>query len=411
MRRDAYHLLADRLRELILDGTLPPGRSLPPLRDLCSELGFPDYGLATARRATQELAAEGLVVIFPRSGVRVIGPKEETLQLRPGGKIGVVMAEIGDSFTRRVLEGILEEVTDRPDPYMVTVAYSSGQPPMEARNIRALIEDGVQGLIILPSHPTANEDLILWANSQVPVVFCDRRTESLDFPFIRHDHSQGGYACAMHLLRDAKHGVDATDRGSVRRILVINDREASSLSERIEGVRNAFFEWSNRFPKMNWKFDVLFPSPKAPKFTNDAAIDTVHQILMDAAPWWNPKMDVEKLPAYERQRLGQSLAPYGIVYCHEKLSIPAVDYLRDIGIQIPQELLVVSFDDIVARSRQLTSMRQVPRDLGADSVKVLIDRIQGLPRDRRRETPRPVRLVVRESTGGLPERQTSQNKI
>lgn len=410
MKRDAYHLLADRLRELILDGTLPPGRALPPLRDLCAELGFPNYGLATARRATQELAAEGLVVILPRSGVKVIGPKEEKLQVRPGGKIGVVMAEIGDSFTRRILEGILEEITDRPDPYMATIAYSSGQPALEARNIRALVEDGVQGLIVLPTHPTANEDILLWANSQVPVIFCDRRTESLDFPFIRHDHYQGGYACAMHLLRDAKHGATATDRGSVRRIFVVNDREASSLSERIEGLRNAFYEWSNRFPKMNWKFEVIFPAPRTAKFSHEAAIDTVHQILQDAAAWWNPSMGVEKLAPFERQRLGQSLAPYGVVFCHEKLSIPAVDYLRDIGIQIPDELIVASFDDIVARSRQLTSMRQVPRDLGADSVKVLIDRIQGLPRDRRRETPRPVRLVVRESTGGLPERQTSQNK-
>lgn len=71
-------LLADRLRELILRGTLAQGELLPPERSLVQETGL---SRGSVREALRVLEAEGLVEIIRgrTGGTRVAAPKRAAL--------------------------------------------------------------------------------------------------------------------------------------------------------------------------------------------------------------------------------------------------------------------------------------------------------------------------------------------
>jgi DNA-binding FadR family transcriptional regulator len=72
-RRPVYEQVADRLRESILSGELPPGSALPPERELSERFGV---GRTTVREALRSLQTRGLAVATgPTSPLRVVAPE------------------------------------------------------------------------------------------------------------------------------------------------------------------------------------------------------------------------------------------------------------------------------------------------------------------------------------------------
>jgi DNA-binding FadR family transcriptional regulator len=75
-----YELVADRLKNLILDGTYPPGAKLPAERFLASSLAV---GRATVREAIAELVNQGIIETRRNSGSYVL---QEAVEVIRGGK-------------------------------------------------------------------------------------------------------------------------------------------------------------------------------------------------------------------------------------------------------------------------------------------------------------------------------------
>jgi GntR family transcriptional regulator, rspAB operon transcriptional repressor len=75
-RQTLAESITGRLRQLILDGQLPPGQALRPA-DLAPRLGV---SVMPVREALRILEAEGLVTFRPRIGARVAEIKEEDVE-------------------------------------------------------------------------------------------------------------------------------------------------------------------------------------------------------------------------------------------------------------------------------------------------------------------------------------------
>src|SRR5215471_4004783 len=68
-RRPIYQQVADGIKALIARGELPEGASLPPVRQLASDLGV---NLNTVAIAYRELQSEGLIAVRHGSGAVVL---------------------------------------------------------------------------------------------------------------------------------------------------------------------------------------------------------------------------------------------------------------------------------------------------------------------------------------------------
>ncbi|QQS11021.1 MAG: GntR family transcriptional regulator [Rhodospirillales bacterium] len=142
-----------RLREMIVDGTLPPGQSLNE-RLLCAELGVSRTPL---REALRWLAGEGLVTMPANRGAVVADPTAEELRCAfdvlgalegLSGELACVHATPLDLEALRALGGTMQTAFERDDPPAYDQAYrdlhdrldtAAGNP--ELTRIRRALED------------------------------------------------------------------------------------------------------------------------------------------------------------------------------------------------------------------------------------------------------------------------------
>ena len=84
---------------------------------------------------------------------------------------------------------------------------------------------------------------------------------------------------------------------------------------------------------------------------------------------------------------------------NDELALGVLERARDAGIDVPRELAITGWDDIMAaRWAGLTTVRQPMRELGAFAARILDRRITDPAGKRRHEVLR-TELVVRTSCG------------
>jgi LacI family transcriptional regulator len=96
--------------------------------------------------------------------------------------------------------------------------------------------------------------------------------------------------------------------------------------------------------------------------------------------------------------------PTALIVINDLLAIGAMRAARDLGLQVPKDLSLASYDDILVAKYlvpRLTTVSKDPVRLGREGVKLLLARIQE-PSGPRQTVNIPARLIIRESTGPAP---------
>jgi LacI family transcriptional regulator len=109
--------------------------------------------------------------------------------------------------------------------------------------------------------------------------------------------------------------------------------------------------------------------------------------------------------AMTRDLTDQDAWPEAFVCESDEVALAVIDTLRGIGVDVPEQVAVTGFDGIVAgrlSSPQLTTVRQPMTAMGAEAVRILVDRIER-PQEPAPSRCFPVQLVVRQSCGCPPE--------
>ncbi|MBN7794303.1 substrate-binding domain-containing protein [Microbacterium esteraromaticum] len=195
-----FEILADQLRRGIIAGTWTAGQKLPTEQELSKETGL---SLTTVRRAFDELVAERIVVRRQGAGsfVAPARPREERARRR----IGVLLPDT-QLYYPRVLQGIDESLSAAgASLQLATYRYD---PDREDEAIAALLEAGVDGLLLAPTLSGINDPA---ARAQqlmalpVPVVLVERSLQGLGPADITEhvcsDHAGGAYDAVAHLAR------------------------------------------------------------------------------------------------------------------------------------------------------------------------------------------------------------------
>jgi len=132
--RRLYQHLADRIRDLIHDGTFPPGNRLPAERELAGQLGVSRPSL---REALIALEIDGSVEIRSGSGIYVLLPEERPDS--PTRSMGESPSELMDA--RAAIEGTVVALACAR---MTREGLNALQETLEA--MRADIEKGLDPL-------------------------------------------------------------------------------------------------------------------------------------------------------------------------------------------------------------------------------------------------------------------------
>jgi DNA-binding LacI/PurR family transcriptional regulator len=116
---------------------------------------------------------------------------------------------------------------------------------------------------------------------------------------------------------------------------------------------------------------------------------------------WSPRAGYEL-----GRRLLETPDVTAVFVANDQMALGLLRRLHEAGVEIPQAISVVGFDDVPEASYftpPLTTVRQDFAEIGRLSFQLLLGEVGGGTRSSRHETV-PSTLVVRESTGPPPRR-------
>jgi LacI family transcriptional regulator len=268
--------------------------------------------------------------------------------------IGAVFPTLDNAIFAKTAHALQKTLDDAG--YTLLLASHEFDAEIEARVTRALIERGVDGLVLLGAthHPGVMRML---DTQQIPYVLTWALDAGARHPCIGFDNRAAAVRMARHLL-DLGHREIAMISG----VTEGNER----ASERLEGVRQAL---ADRGIALAAGRVVERP------YTLSAGREGMREVLREA-----PR-------------------PTAVICGNDVLAIGALAECHAQGIAVPREISVTGFDDLemsAVVTPGLTTMHFPTAELGTYAARHLLARIAGKPFEARVELP--VELVVRAST-------------
>ncbi|GAB2482907.1 GntR family transcriptional regulator [Promicromonospora xylanilytica] len=224
MSQPLYLEVYEKLRDAIHAGTYRVGDRMPAENELTKQLGV---SAITLKRAMDLLRADGYITRRPRLGTVVVSETATaaaSTRSGPAPLVGCVLTDFDDTFGTRVLAGLLDASGTAAN---VVVKRSLGNREAEDDIVRALVADGVQGLILEPSSsqyvPPAVLELI---TQSFPVAILDRVFDGVPVSSVCSDNVSAGRQAADVLFT----------AGYDRIGLVSAASAVSTVQDRLDGV-------------------------------------------------------------------------------------------------------------------------------------------------------------------------------
>jgi len=361
-------MLAAQRHELILAAVRAEGTVR--LADLVRKLGVTPV---TVRRDVTALADRGLLervhggVTLPRRGTRVdpSPPRSAFGTLAPRALIGMVTPSV-DYYYPSVIQGAQSAAAAAGA--RLVLRGSSYDPAEDRRQISRLVERGAQILLVAPSVTgPAGAGLLRWLGSlPIPVVLMER----LPPPEL------------ATLALDAVTTAHAFGAGlAVRHLVTLGHTEVGLVTARSSPTSRALRSgWAQACEELG-----LSPAPD------------------EIVPSYGSLGWVKEYDAMLRRCAEAGVR--ALIVHSDREAIGVLERARDLGLRVPGELAVVTYDDEVATASDppLTAVRPAKQRLGAIAAELGLARAaDSVDRPVHRVELRPV-LMVRESCGALRE--------
>jgi len=280
----------------------------------------------------------------------------QSLRTQKTNVIGAVVSDITNPFFATLIRGAEDAAIEAG--YSLIVCNSDESLEKEDRYVRLLKRRQIDGLIISPvgdgSHSVVHE-LPKW---KVPFVFVDRRVEDIEADAVLSDNVDGAYKATRHLI----------ERGHRRIGLILGIKGATTTEERLAGYRKAL---------------------------DEAGIPFTEELVTYGG------YRIEGGQRAAERFLSLSETPTAIFSTNNLMTIGVLQELFRSQVAIPEQMAVVSFDDLNLGELfqpPLTSVTQDPYGIGRTAMGVLLERFDGDKEGTFKEVRVPVTLRVRRST-------------
>lgn len=334
-----WERIAEEFRDRIVRGDLEPGARLPSETSLAEQY---DVCRMTAHRAMNELMRQGLVVRRRRVGTVVAA-----LSPRKAARVAVLTFAPDDFPSAGYLRGLRQGL---PAEWPMLLCDTGEKGDHEAGLLKQVRHEA-DAIVCFPSAEAANTQLLREIQeSGTPIVFLDRVPEGLSADAVVSDN----YGASRDALRRV------TERGHRRIAHLTDDRlMVSSTRERYQAFRDALREVGEEDPDRWVRWFSAFSVPR--DFYYEHLSRSVFQEL--------------------RGLLDQPERPTAIFCLQDAYLAALLDGCRQLGISVPGELEIVSFNDCPPQffpvSLPIVRILQRPQEMGRLAGERLALRLSG----------------------------------
>lgn len=246
--------------------------------------------------------------------------------------IGVVLSDISNLFFAQIARHI-EDIAENAG-YSVLFASSDENARKTERQIAALLNKGIDGLIVVPCEKSENVLGRLVAEN-FPAVQIDRYIGGLDLSYVCLDNFSATHKAAKHLI----------DNGYKKTAIIAYDTTLMHMAERVRG-------YSEAMTGSGLAANIMTGKVNHTKMRETAGT-AVREMLDKGAD--------------------------AFIFASNTISVESLRAIKDIGIEVPDNLGLVGFDgsDVFDFfSAPLTYVRQPTELLASQAVKVLREQME-----------------------------------
>lgn len=307
-------------------------------------------GYVSAQTRTRVQAAASELNYVPNSVARSLRSNRTHI-------LALLLADIGNPFWTTVARGV-EDVANQQG-YSVILCNTDEKASKQEEYIDVLLRKRVDGFLLVPTTDVAASVRMI-QRQNTPLVILDRNLPEVAVDTVRGDTYGGAYRLTKHLLA----------LGHRKLAILTGPHHVSTSVERVDGVIQALQEQG---------------------------------LTMDQRRIIYGEFSVESGYAMAQQLLNQpGHVPTAIVTCNNFIAVGLSQLLRERGLYVPQDLSVVTFDDLPVswgNESFLTVAMQPADEIGQRATELLLRRIETSTPLPPQHLVLPVEIIVRRSTG------------
>jgi len=291
-------------------------------------------------------------------------PNQMARSLRLGSSktIGLIVADISNIFFAQIARSIEDEA----GKFGYSVMFMSSEEDAEReRNMIQLLQDRCVDGLILATAFNERKDIQKLKEDEIPFVLIDRSIAGIKTNSVVVDNYKGAYDATKHLLNL-----------NFRRIALIKITPdyLAPIQQRTNGYKDALRDGG--VPVRN---------------------NLIREISFD-----NVKAEMQE----QLKNLILEHSVQALFFLNNSLTVSGLEVINKLHLRIPQDIALVSFDDIDLfrfAYPPITAISQPLDDIGRKAVKLLLDDIKN-PKKTKTQITLPVEMIVRRSCGAFLKR-------
>jgi len=278
-----------------------------------------------------------------------------SLRFKQTKTIALILSDITNPFFTTIARCV--EDTASEQGFSVMFCNTDESVDEEADYLNVLLQKQVDGVLLVPASISPESVNRLQAHS-VPVVVLDRRVPDAQVDTVRCDSETGAYQLTRHLL----------DLGHEQIAVLAGPETVSTSIDRVNGYRRALLEAGMPVDPARITFG---------KFTQTRGYEMAQKAL--AVP----------------------SRPTALFAANNFIAIGAYHAARDAGLRIPEDISIVTFDDLpdgFVLDPFFTVMTQRAQEMGKRAAELLLARLAGSGPAEVQEIVLPCELIARKSS-------------